>query len=118
MQAQLRGETPLTEAPAAPLAADDQKKIMTAREIAAAHVAQGMVWLDPWVKRGERIDQVRQMCAAGLRSQLLEVAQQEKQALLTGLRNLREQIETSDNMEEKEALSFFLDFTNEAIKRT
>jgi hypothetical protein len=34
-----------------------------AREIAAAHAAQGLLWIDPWVTRGERIDGVKEMCA-------------------------------------------------------
>ena len=60
----------------------------------AARIA-GDVVVDPWVKQGERIDEVRQMCTAGVR-QVDEVAQQGKQALLTGLVNLRDQMETTD----------------------
>lgn len=157
-----------------------------AREIAAAHAAQGLLWIDPWVTRGERIDGVKEMCAtnthaprctrcqrnltsrvarqgmqpsaasvqplrclatalhctvllldllcmtnpglacgvfacgrciAGVRPQLVEVAQQSKQALSTGLVNLRGQIESSESAKEKETLAFFRDFTAEVIKR-
>lgn len=118
LKAQLRGEAPPAGAHDAPVAAEEKTKPLGAREIAAAHVSQGMLWIDPWVKRGERIDQVRQMCTAGVRPQLMEVAQQGKQALLTGLVNLRDQMETTDDPKEEEALSFFRDFTDEVIKRS
>ncbi len=121
LQAQVRGGETLIEHPAEPQETsadvDKAKSKPTAREIAAAHVEQGMLWIDPWVTRGERIGQVRQMCTAGVRPQLAEVARQGKQALLTGIVNLREQIETTDDLKEKEALSFFRDFTDEVIKR-
>lgn len=116
LQAQLRGEAPLAEAQEASVGAEKKAKLTT-REIAAAHVAQGLLWITPWVTRGERIEQVREMCTAGVRAQLTEVTHQGKQALLTGIVNLREQIETTDNPKEKEALSFFRDFTDEAIRR-
>jgi DNA repair exonuclease SbcCD ATPase subunit len=116
LQAQVRGQAPSEEPQDTSAEADTNAK-PTAREIAAAHVEQGMLWIDPWVTRGERIGQVRQMCTAGVRPQLMEVARQGKQALLTGIVNLREQIETTDDPKEKEALSFFRDFTDEVIKR-
>lgn len=116
LQTQVRGQAP-SEEPQDTSAEADKNAKPTAREIAAAHVEQGMLWIDPWVTRGERIGQVRQMCTAGVRPQLMEVARQGKQALLTGIVNLREQIETTDDPKEKEALSFFRDFTDEVIKR-
>ena len=116
LQAQVQGRAPLAEPQEASGDVDKEPKL-TAREIAAAHAEQGMLWIDPWVTRGERIGQVREMCTAGVRMQLAEVARQGQQALLTGIVNLREQIETTDDPKEKEALSFFRDFTDEVIKR-
>jgi len=88
-----------------------------AREIAEAHAKSNLIWIDPWVNRGERSAGVRTMCTAGVREQLVEVSRQDRHALETGLVNLREQVGGMEDAKEAETLQFFLDFTAAALAR-
>jgi hypothetical protein len=97
---------------------DGATKPKSAKEIAAAHSAQrDLLWIDPWVRKGERLDGVRGMCTDGVRQQLVEVAQQGDQALETGLVNLKESLEAVEDESDSETLGFFKEFTQEVLKR-
>jgi hypothetical protein len=99
-------------------------------------------WLGPWVERSSKLSGVLQLCDGNdLREQLIEVASQPIDALNVGLDNLREQIcagqraaqllesgETGGSQseaeqalrqinEEEQALQFFVDLTQEALRK-
>lgn len=139
------GQPPQGQGQLAPLGGGIIKP-KSAKEIAAAHAAQiDLLWIDPWVRKGEALKGVSEMCGGGVstqaipthssisrsflsdcfrsqvRPQLVEVAHQDEQALTTGLVNLKESlvctlVDVDDDLE-KETLGFFKDFTQEALKR-
>lgn len=94
-------------------------------------------WIAPWVKRGEAIKEVEELCGAGsVEDQLTELACQEAPVLREGLSNLRTQILNIEDSStwpggpdrqteaqilqreaDKEALDFFSLFTEEVLRR-